>query len=91
MRIEANLEHPKYKITVFHSNQRLILKLENSQGAFDLKLPQFQVHELSRLKKYLGSDFFQKTDQIFSLVQDIQNNIQRSQNENETIIEDEII
>jgi len=69
MRIIAEYAHPYFKVTVFHWNQRFLIKVED--GSFEQT---YKIHEseitLEEIPEYLNESFYNKVQDIFLLMND---------------------
>lgn len=60
MRVVGEIAHPECKITIFHWNNRYLLKLES--GAFEqtFKVSEFDIASEDDLKKILSREFIEQ-------------------------------
>jgi len=65
MRIIAELPHPDFKITMFHWNNRYLIKIEQGYLEQTYKIDQFEVAE-DDLKKVLDEPFLKQVTERFS-------------------------
>lgn len=66
MRIIGEIPHPGCKITLFHWNNRYLIKLETSQLEQTFKVPEYELASEEDLKKILRADFIETVLKRFS-------------------------
>lgn len=60
MRVVSEVVHPDYKITIFHWNNRYLLKLEAGPFEQTFKVSEFDVTSEEDVKKILSPEFIQQ-------------------------------
>jgi hypothetical protein len=60
MRVVGEIEHPECKITIFHWNNKYLIKLEMGPFEQTFKLNEFDISSEADLKKILDEDFISK-------------------------------
>jgi hypothetical protein len=66
MRVVGEIAHPEVKITIFHWNNRYLIKLES--GAFEqtFKIQEYDLSSEEDLKKIVSEEFIQQSIVRFS-------------------------
>jgi hypothetical protein len=57
MRVVGEIEHPECKITIFHWNNKYLIKLEMGPFEQTFKLNEFDISSETDLKKIVDEDF----------------------------------
>ena len=65
MRVVGEIPHPDCKITIFHWNNRYLIKLEAGLLEQTFKVSEYDVTSEDDLKKILSEEFIQKALQRF--------------------------
>ena len=60
MRVVGEIEHPECKITIFHWNNKYLIKLEMGPFEQTFKLNEFDISSEADLKKIVDEDFISK-------------------------------
>jgi hypothetical protein len=60
MRVVGEFPHPECKITIFHWNNKYLIKLELGPFEQTFKLDEFELSSEDDLKKILDNDFIQQ-------------------------------
>ncbi len=60
MRVVGEIEHPECKITIFHWNNKYLIKLEMGPFEQTFKLNEFDISSEADLKKVVDEDFISK-------------------------------
>ncbi|MCU0418697.1 MAG: hypothetical protein MUC38_03490 [Cyclobacteriaceae bacterium] len=66
MRIVGEIPHPQCKITLFHWNNRYLIKLETSQLEQTFKVPEYELSSEQDLKKIVDATFIETVLKRFS-------------------------
>ncbi len=75
MRVVGQIPHPDCKITIFHWNNRYLLKLEAELLEQTFKINEYDITSEEDLKKILSEDFIYKAMERF---QDMHNSLRAS-------------
>ncbi|MBK5277576.1 MAG: hypothetical protein JJE09_01815 [Bacteroidia bacterium] len=65
MRVVGEIAHPDCKITIFHWNNRYLLKLEAGLLEQTFKISEYDISSEEELKKILNEEFIQKAMERF--------------------------
>jgi hypothetical protein len=65
MRVVGEIVHPDCKITIFHWNNRYLLKLEAGPLEQTFKVNEYDITSEADLKKILSQEFIQKAMERF--------------------------
>ncbi len=57
MRVVGEIEHPECKITIFHWNNKYLIKLEMGPFEQTFKLNEFDISSETELRKIVDEDF----------------------------------
>jgi hypothetical protein len=66
MRVVGEIPHPDCKITIFHWNNRYLLKLEAGFFEQTFKVSEYDIASEGDLKKILSEDFMSKAIERFN-------------------------
>jgi len=66
MRVLGQIPHPQIAITVFHMNEKYVIKLEAGQMEQVFKLPQSEAGGVEDIGKLLDTEFMQKALERFN-------------------------
>lgn len=66
MRVVGEIPHPDCKITLFHWNNRYLIKLEQGYLEQTFKIDQFDIPDEQALTRMVDQDFIQKAIGRFS-------------------------
>ncbi len=66
MRIIGEIPHPRCKITLFHWNNRYLIKLETSQLEQTFKVPEYELSSVEDLQKIVNTEFIEAVLTRFS-------------------------
>jgi hypothetical protein len=66
MRVVGEIPHPDCKITIFHWNNRYLLKLEAGFFEQTFKVSEYDIASEEDLKKILSEDFMSKAIERFN-------------------------
>jgi len=70
MRIVGEIAHPECKITIFHWNNRYLLKLESGAYEQTFKVSEFDITSEEDIKKILSPEFIQQAVSRFNNMSD---------------------
>ncbi|HLG02436.1 MAG TPA: hypothetical protein VI731_02505 [Bacteroidia bacterium] len=66
MRIVGQIPHPNFTISIFHMNDKFIIKLEAGPMEQSFKFPQDSVKGVEAVKKIVDAEFLQKAQTRFN-------------------------
>ena len=78
MRIVGEIPHPELKITIFHWNNRYLIKLEAGLFEQTYKIPEYDVASEAELKKLVDEAFIESALKRFNeMAESLQNSMKK--------------
>jgi hypothetical protein len=65
MRVVGEIPHPYLKITIFHWNNRYLIKLEHGSYEQTFKVSELDVHSVEDLYKIVDTEFLKESENRF--------------------------
>ena len=79
MRIVGEINHSKYKITIFHMNNKHSVQFEDGENTQLYKIPDLdQLKGINEIKRLIDGVFLEEVDQIFKQMKNLKVNHIRS-------------
>ena len=66
MRVVGEISHPELKITIFHWNNRYLIKLEAGFLEQTFKIPEYDISSEEELRKMVNDDFIKSAINRFN-------------------------